>query len=128
VIIVGPAVQRPPVLTELATLAILAAIYSILQIDDAANRDGAFDIVITSWWRSPADNMRVGGVANSRHLTGQAVDVAIRPSADAGVFTRGVFGVFGSPLDATLAAFWRQFGASFQAVIESDHVHLELDA
>ena len=34
---------------------------------------------VTSTYRSPAHNRRVGGVANSFHLSGRAIDVARRP-------------------------------------------------
>ena len=30
---------------------------------------------VTSWWRSPSKNKRVGGKANSKHLFGWAFDV-----------------------------------------------------
>lgn len=32
---------------------------------------------LTSWWRSPAHNARVGGHPRSRHLRGTAVDVVL---------------------------------------------------
>lgn len=34
---------------------------------------------VTSWWRSPARNVQVGGHRRSRHLTGLAVDVVYKP-------------------------------------------------
>ena len=34
---------------------------------------------VTSTWRSPAHNRRVGGVRNSFHLSGRAIDIARRP-------------------------------------------------
>lgn len=34
-----------------------------------------YPITVTSWYRTPAYNKRVGGVKNSLHLTGQAVDI-----------------------------------------------------
>lgn len=37
------------------------------------------DAQVTSGYRSPADNARVRGAANSRHLTGEAVDLVPRP-------------------------------------------------
>src|SRR5690348_14893457 len=38
---------------------------------------------ITSQQRSQADNARVGGVPNSMHLTGQAMDFVLPPGTDA---------------------------------------------
>ena len=34
---------------------------------------------VTSTWRSPEHNRRVGGVRNSFHLSGRAIDIARRP-------------------------------------------------
>ena len=34
---------------------------------------------VTSTWRSPDRNRRVGGVSNSYHLSGRAIDIARRP-------------------------------------------------
>jgi len=44
---------------------------------------------VTSWWRSSAKNAAVGGVANSLHLYGLAIDYVpgrFRWSADAAAF------------------------------------------
>jgi len=63
----------------------------------------------TSWFRTPAENAAVGGVPNSLHLLGLAIDVV----GDPGVLGR-------------VASIWRAIG--LQAKVESDHLHLELDA
>jgi hypothetical protein len=34
---------------------------------------------VTSTWRSPEHNRRVGGVRNSYHMSGRAIDIARRP-------------------------------------------------
>lgn len=60
----------------------------------------------TSWWRSLADNVRVGGASNSQHLVGLAVDF---------VFPRN---------QRTLAKQrLRQVG--FVVIDEGDHVHVQ---
>jgi uncharacterized protein YcbK (DUF882 family) len=64
---------------------------------------------ITDWYRDATENLRVGGVANSQHLRGTAVDVR-----------NDVAG-------AALAAAWRAIGG--QVVDEranKNHWHLEL--
>ncbi len=61
---------------------------------------------ITSLGRSPEHNRKVGGVANSFHLTGQAADVVVPPNAK--------------------QAFIVEAKANgFDAIDEGDHIHLE---
>ena len=43
-------------------------------------------VSVTSWWRSESRNKAVGGVHNSKHLKGLAVDVVLDPGADPGEF------------------------------------------
>jgi hypothetical protein len=51
---------------------------ALLQSARAARVASSYG-VITSIYRSPAHNRAVGGVANSYHLAGRAIDVARRP-------------------------------------------------
>ena len=64
--------------------------------------------VITSAWRSPAHNKAVGGVPNSYHLQGRAIDIARRP------------GVTHRQIDAAL----RTAGYNLiESLDEGDHSH-----
>lgn len=58
---------------------------------------------VTSWWRSPAENMRVGGHPDSQHLVGAAIDAVPASAQVARV------------LDA----------AGFAVVREATHVHAQ---
>jgi uncharacterized protein YcbK (DUF882 family) len=64
---------------------------------------------VTSWIRSPKRNHDVGGLANSLHLTGLAVDVKCDDPATTKI----------------LATAARRAG--LDAVEEDDHLHLEAD-
>ena len=48
-----------------------AADEALREIDDSAGGD----TILTSWWRSPFENQRVGGLPDSQHLVGLAFDV-----------------------------------------------------
>lgn len=64
--------------------------------------------VITSTWRSPAHNRAVGGVPNSYHLQGRAIDIARKP------------GVTHRQIDAAL----RTAGYNLvESLDEGDHSH-----
>ena len=39
---------------------------------------GSQPVIITSWYRDPVSNKAAGGVSNSRHLQGDAVDFFVR--------------------------------------------------
>lgn len=63
---------------------------------------------VTSTYRSPAHNRRVGGVANSYHLSNRAVDIARRPGVS----------------HAQIAAAFRSAGYSLaESLDEGDHSH-----
>ena len=64
---------------------------------------------VTSLRRSPEHNRRVGGVRNSYHLSGQAIDIARRPGVS----------------HASIVAAYRNAGyALIEALDEGDHTHL----
>ena len=63
---------------------------------------------VTSTYRSPAHNRRVGGVANSYHLSNRAIDIARRPGVS----------------HAQIAAAFRNAGYSLaESLDEGDHSH-----
>ena len=63
---------------------------------------------VTSTYRSPAHNRRVGGVANSYHLRNRAIDIARRPGVSHG----------------QIAAAYRTAGYSLtESLDEGDHSH-----
>lgn len=63
---------------------------------------------VTSTYRSPAHNRRVGGVANSYHLRGKAIDIARRPGVS----------------HWQIAAAYRNAGYSLaESLDEGDHSH-----
>jgi uncharacterized protein YcbK (DUF882 family) len=66
-----------------------------------------FPLSVTSWLRSRKHNEQVGGVTNSRHLLGLAVDVVLD--------------------DTTQTAEFRVLAIQLglQVIIEEDHVHVQ---
>ena len=68
---------------------------------------------ITSTYRSPAHNRRVGGVANSYHLSNRAIDIARRPGVS----------------HWQIAAAYRNAGYSLaESLDEGDHSHFAFGA
>ncbi len=68
---------------------------------------------VTSMHRTPAHNRRVGGVANSYHLSNRAIDIARRPGVSHG----------------QIAAAYRNAGYSLaESLDEGDHSHFAFGA
>lgn len=68
---------------------------------------------VTSTYRSPEHNRRVGGVANSYHLRGRAIDIARRPGVT----------------HSQIAAAYRNAGYSLaESLDEGDHTHIAFGA
>ena len=68
---------------------------------------------VTSTYRSPEHNRRVGGVANSYHLRNRAIDIARRPGVTHG----------------QIVAAYRAAGFSLaEALDEGDHTHIAFGA
>lgn len=83
-----------------------AADLALGEIDAGAGGD----TVITSWWRSPLENRRVGGSPDSQHLVGLAFDV---------VPGKGSFQL------AVNEASQRFTESGFVTVPESTHLHVQ---
>ena len=76
-------------------------------------RIGAHWGQVTSTYRSPAHNRRVGGVANSYHLSNRAIDIARRPGVS----------------HWQIAAAYRNAGFSLaESLDEGDHSHFAFGA
>jgi hypothetical protein len=62
-------------------------------------------VTITSWWRSPEENRRVGGHESSQHLIGSALDVAPPDGRLAEAFRRAGFTVIEYPTHLHVQTF-----------------------
>lgn len=71
---------------------------------------------VTSWYRTPFDNSRVGGDPSSQHLLGLAVDLQIVDRGGSSIS----FGMNPFRLQGRL----RDMGLT--AVVEGDHVHVQV--
>jgi hypothetical protein len=48
------------------------------ELDRVRKKLGDRPISVTSWYRDPATNKRIGGVSNSQHLLGWAADIKVQ--------------------------------------------------
>jgi hypothetical protein len=82
---------RKPVSASAIPCSAENVVYGVLKIAKAleearlriADRYGEKPLIVNSWYRDPATNKSVGGVYNSRHLAGDAVDFTV-PGVPAG--------------------------------------------
>ncbi len=89
-----------------------AAIPSRIDLSSVASLGARWGRV-TSTYRSPARNRRVGGVRNSYHLRGRAIDIARRPGVT----------------HAQIAAAYRNAGYHLiESLDEGDHSHFAFGA
>lgn len=120
---IGPDFRVPPAPSMLQVIFLVLVIAAIAQ---RIEQDASLGILsartvfrLTSWFRSTERNAQVGGVPGSLHVQGLGIDVVVDTP------------LFAPSTDAieveSLARAWRRFGRQFQAIVESDHLHLELD-
>ena len=55
---------------------------NLLRMLDHLRRSYGEPIIVTSGYRTKEENERIGGVENSSHLTGNAVDIKVKSSRD----------------------------------------------
>lgn len=85
--------------------------YNFLCLLDIARENAGVPFKITSGYRTPAHNAKVGGRLGSSHLKGLAVDIACSDSATRGKIITGLF----------LAGLGRRIG------IAKDFIHVDMD-
>ncbi len=62
---------------------------------------------VTSWWRSPESNEKVGGVPNSWHLCGMGIDIIPDSPTDKAIIMR------------------QAIPEGLEVIDEGDHLHIE---
>lgn len=85
----------------------------IRRVTSAFQQVPGFMLVPTSWYRDPAHNAAVGGDPYSQHQVALALDVQVEFS-----------GISSSMAREVAAWFARRQGLT--AVVEADHLHLQL--
>lgn len=85
----------------------LAGGQGALDIAGDFEQFSSLGIPVSSTLRSPSRNAKVGGVGNSYHLTGEAVDIVPRTPQEKQQVTE----------------FWK--GRGYQVIDEGDHLHVE---
>lgn len=82
-------------------------------IEFARDIGGGRPLIVTSWYRSPARNVAVGGADSSQHLTASAMDVSVNDPRD--WFLR-----VGARLPSS------SYGQMIYYAATSQHIHLSL--
>ena len=82
----------------------------LIRLADRVRGEAGRPMVPTSTVRCRAHNKAVGGVENSRHLEGKAMDFSIR----------------GWSADRTLALVWQQKDVRYAYAIDGTHVHMDI--
>ena len=82
----------------------------VLEFARFVERNYGFNLFITSGYRSEEENRRVGGVPNSAHLKGLAVDIRIRSGKERFYL-----------IDAAIRFGFKRIGVGWF------HIHLDMD-
>ena len=82
-----------------------------------------YGIRITSGYRNPRNNDRVGGLPESKHQWGDAVDLAPPRNPNA----RPPGKTYSQAMEDIYQAARRALGGDYDFVKKSDHVHVEYD-
>ena len=82
----------------------------LMRLADKVRAAAGSPMIPSSTLRCPAHNRAVGGVANSRHLTGKAMDFSIR----------------GWPSAKTLALVKSMPETAYAYAIDEGHVHMDV--
>ena len=83
----------------------------LMRLADRVREQAGAAMVPSSTVRCAAHNAEVGGVSNSRHLLGKAMDFSIR----------------GWPAERTLSLVREQQGVRYAYAIDGSHVHMDVE-
>lgn len=84
---------------------------TLVRVADAIRKEAGTSITVSSGLRCTKHNANVGGVSNSRHLSGKAMD----------------FCVTGWPASKTLAAVQNRHGIRYAYAIDGSYVHMDVN-
>ena len=83
----------------------------LVRLADAVREHFGAPVYVSSGVRCPVHNMAVGGVANSRHLTGKAMDFCVRGRAS----------------EEVLRYVNRQTGVRYAYAMDSQYIHMDVE-
>lgn len=84
---------------------------TLVRVADAIRKEAGASITVSSGLRCTRHNANVGGVINSRHLSGKAMDFCVK----------------GWPANKTLAAVKKHSQIRYTYAIDGSYVHMDVD-